>query len=404
MTPRIRPPSLVVWSLFCWALSSCTSLLGNDFSIAADDAGAAGGAGLPQEGGPSSGGGECAVGQVEPCYEGPAATEGVGPCRRGARTCDATTRTFGACEGQTLPAPAEDCTRAGDENCDGSESDGCPCAPVGAEQPCNQHAGLDGVGLCRAGAQLCETTGWSACAGGVAPAARDCSSPADGDCNGTPDNAIDAACQCAVGSSRPCDEHPGLDGVGPCRAGSQSCAAGTPPSTSAYGTCGGAVGPAADDCEADGADLDCNRVRGDGRDCFKNLYVYGSAPAYSCQLAPADRPLLFLADQDDPAGVPAGFALITQFKIFRAGGGSKTAIFRCFNAADNFFFTGYSGCGGGSVEQRLLGYVSNVNGGEGWVALAEFFGKNFGPTGTMRSDDPLCCPGNCNLQQRFVLK
>ncbi|HEU4533859.1 MAG TPA: hypothetical protein VFS00_07060, partial [Polyangiaceae bacterium] len=251
-------------------------------------------------------------------------------------------------------------------------------------------------GTCRVGTRSCLPDGKAGpCEGAVAPGAEDCSTEeVDEDCDGSPNN----GCPCSpIGETRACDEHPGLDGVGRCLAGSQTCG------DDGWSGCQGAIAPAADDCEADGADLDCNGVRGDGATCTQNVYVYVSTDAYSCSLTPPNRPLIYLADQDDPAGAPAGYTLATQFKAFREGGGAKTAIFRCFNSVDNFHFTGYSACTG-SVQQRLLGYVSNLDGGEGWVAAAEFFGKDFGPTGVMRSDDPLCCPDNCGVQPRFILK
>ena len=61
----------------------------------------------------------CVPAAVEPCYEGPAGTEGVGLCAAGTHTCDALGTSWGACEAQVLPT-AEDCAQPGDEDCDGS--------------------------------------------------------------------------------------------------------------------------------------------------------------------------------------------------------------------------------------------------------------------------------------------
>jgi len=52
------------------------------------------------------------------CYDGPAATENVGPCMSGKKLCNEDGMAFGACEGQVLPA-AEVCGNMLDENCDG---------------------------------------------------------------------------------------------------------------------------------------------------------------------------------------------------------------------------------------------------------------------------------------------
>jgi hypothetical protein len=236
------------------------------------------------------------------------------------------------------------------------------------------------------------------------PRPRDCASPLDNDCDGRPDNTIDQACQCVPGSSRACNAHPGRDGVGPCRAGMQTCLAGNPPVTSAYGTCTGDVGPVADDCAADGPDRDCDGIKGNGATCTKNVYVYGSQP-FACGTPQTSWPAdLYLLDDDDPGGVPAGHRLISQFRIFRQASGTKLALYRCLNFTDNFHFTGYSACSSDSQSQRLLGYISTLNGGAGWSRLAEFFGRNFGPTGVIRSDVPQCCGPNCNPGNYYTLK
>lgn len=58
------------------------------------------------------------------------------------------------------------------------------------------------------------------------PGPRDCTSEADNDCDGRPDNVFDDVCACLPGAVEPCDEHPGLDGRGPCRAGTRRCVPG----------------------------------------------------------------------------------------------------------------------------------------------------------------------------------
>ncbi len=62
----------------------------------------------------------------EACYEGPAATEGVGACAPGMRRCSY--GDFGPCEGQVLPE-TESCDRA-DNDCDGETDEGCPPGDV----------------------------------------------------------------------------------------------------------------------------------------------------------------------------------------------------------------------------------------------------------------------------------
>lgn len=63
----------------------------------------------------------------------------------------------------------------------------------------------------------------------------------------------DSALTCAVGATRPCNGHP-EDGIGACRAGTQSCAFGT------WTVCAGDIGPSAETCDA--VDKNCNGIPG----------------------------------------------------------------------------------------------------------------------------------------------
>jgi hypothetical protein len=60
----------------------------------------------------------CTPGQMQPCYQGPPGTEGVGTCKGGAQTCNAAGTSWGPCVGQVLPQP-EMCNSTQDLNCDG---------------------------------------------------------------------------------------------------------------------------------------------------------------------------------------------------------------------------------------------------------------------------------------------
>lgn len=324
-----------------------------------------------------------------------------GQCKAGKRTCVGDKPS--ACVGVVAPAP-EDCTTTTiDEDCDGSPTNGCPCAPLNGVQPCDVHPGLDGKGICKAGSQTCQTGGWSKCTGGTGPAARDCLSSEDNDCSGTPDNTVDpTVCKCQVtGLEVPCNTHPGKDGVGVCKAGSQKCN-GTSTSTS-YGACTGDVGPSAEDCTVSSGDLDCDGIKGNGAGCTVTVTVFIKPAPYLCGSAASSWPQLYLADALDVAVVPAAYVAMTTFKLFANGGAQKVDLHRCYNATGGYYFIGYGGCSGGT-DQRLLGYASAVNGGTGWVELAEFFGTNFSPTGAIRVDDPKCCTGNCSPTGRYTLK
>ncbi|MBI5499377.1 MAG: hypothetical protein HY907_03980 [Deltaproteobacteria bacterium] len=61
----------------------------------------------------------CAAGETFACYEGPAATEGVGPCTAGTRAC-VDGHLAAACDGQVLPAALESCGDGIDNDCNGA--------------------------------------------------------------------------------------------------------------------------------------------------------------------------------------------------------------------------------------------------------------------------------------------
>lgn len=176
----------------------------------------------------------------------------VGNCAKGTETCAA--GQWGACS--VTKQTSDSCTVAGDDaNCNGTANEGCPCV-TGATRPCGPQIAQ---GICKQGTQTCANETWGTCLNAVYAAARDCSSSADNDCDGKPDNTIDTMCTCAVGTTQACNTHPGHDGKGPCKAGSQKCVVGSV-GTSAWNTCTGAVGPAgADTCDS-GNDANCDGI------------------------------------------------------------------------------------------------------------------------------------------------
>jgi hypothetical protein len=108
-----------------------------------------------------------------------------------------------------------------------------------------------------AGPIVCEPTG-----------PRDCNSDFDHDCDGQPDSVLDAVCVCKPGTVEPCDEHPGIDGQGQCRAGARTCIIGEGNLTSNWGACEGSVAPSGQDsCTVTGDDSDCNGAPNTGCAC-----------------------------------------------------------------------------------------------------------------------------------------
>ncbi|MDC3953541.1 SBBP repeat-containing protein [Polyangium jinanense] len=121
---------------------------GSGGTAGAGGAGGTGGtAGAGGMGGTGGGGVMCAPGETRPCYSGPAATEGVGLCKAGTEVCGDNGMEWSTCEGQVVPASAENCSLPGDEDCNGlGDADEAVCCT---------------------------------------PTFDDCTTPADEDCDGT---------------------------------------------------------------------------------------------------------------------------------------------------------------------------------------------------------------------------
>ncbi|WP_437968759.1 hypothetical protein WMF04_05440 [Sorangium sp. So ce260] len=97
---------------------SCGALLGiHDVTEDQQPGGGGGGGGPDQVGGGGGGSSPCEPGQPVACYDGEPATRDLGQCKSGTRPCG---DEAAPCEGQVLPAAAEDCAARGDEDCDGS--------------------------------------------------------------------------------------------------------------------------------------------------------------------------------------------------------------------------------------------------------------------------------------------
>lgn len=121
-----RPARFLSLLVVTIALPSCGLLLGLDEyappyckphgeGVPPDCEPFVGGAG---SGGAGGGPTACEPGTSLECYDGPAATKGVGACKAGAKTCSAEGTSDGACEGQVQP-DVESCAGTEDESCDG---------------------------------------------------------------------------------------------------------------------------------------------------------------------------------------------------------------------------------------------------------------------------------------------
>lgn len=209
----------------------------------------------------------CAPGSVEPCDDHPG-LDGRGQCQPGVRACvlgaGNVSSDWGVCEGSVGPGAQDSCAVEGDDtDCDGTNNGGCPCIE-GETRPCGPETD---DGICQRGSQSCVNGTFASCVGAVFAAPRDCGSSLDNDCDGRPDDTVDDFCTCVIGSVRACGAHPGRDGNGPCRAGSQTCEGRANDTTSTYGTCTGSVGPALQDTCAVGNDANCNGLPNEGCAC-----------------------------------------------------------------------------------------------------------------------------------------
>jgi hypothetical protein len=200
------------------------------------------------------------------CTDGSFTLPGVGACRAGKKTCGAD-GVFSACKGVVGKQPAESCANNLDDDCDGAVNNGCTCSP-GETKPC----GVSAVGICQMGMQSCGMAAtWGPCQNAIFPAARDCASAADNDCNGTVDSA-EARCQCdmtaAIGSTARCSS--GLAGI--CANGSKTCQANG--SNAVWSGCRSPA-PQARNCGS-GLDNDCNGL-GDNQEtpCKCGIYFVG---------------------------------------------------------------------------------------------------------------------------------
>jgi hypothetical protein len=148
----------------------------------------------------------------------------VGACRPGAQAC--ADGRLGACEGAIGPI-AEECN-AIDDDCDGATDEALM-------RDCGSTAGE-----CRMGRSICEAGAWLACEGSVEPMPETCNA-ADDDCDGTIDESLSRACGIATGA---------------CELGLEACVDGV------YAECSGAIGPAVESCND--ADDDCDGAIDEG--------------------------------------------------------------------------------------------------------------------------------------------
>ena len=191
---------------------------------------------------------------------------GMGVCTPGVQTCvdQAGAWIWSACTGGTPPSD-EICADGLDNDCDGSEDNGCACDEH--SRPC----GLN-VGICHAGVQNCINEFWTACDGARAPEDEVCNG-LDDDC----DQLTDEGCECLDGQFEACGSN-----LGECSQGSRHCIRGH------WDPCDGETPPSSELC--DGRDNDCD---GEYDEDFLDLLSACSAGVGICA-----RPGAMVCSQD----------------------------------------------------------------------------------------------------------
>ena len=187
---------------------------------------------------------------------------------------------------------------AGDGNSGGagaSKPKFCDTTPVGETAACSEmpdgaainFPGGSPQGVCALGAKTCKSDGsFGPCMGAVAPAATDCSTKTDTNCDGTPDQ--DQCGACGPGDTQYCYDGPdGTKDVGTCMQGTQVCQHDASGAGYVWGPCAGEVTPATNDSCDMGNDATCNSmpnegcdcIDGDTSDCGSKLHLLGNCAA-----------------------------------------------------------------------------------------------------------------------------
>ena len=210
----------------------------------------------------------------------------TGICATGRLSC---TDGSATCEGATLPASSDGCTGgepALDDDCDGAIDQDCtePCTD-GATRTCyTGPAPAAGRGICDVGMQTCTGGTWSVCSGSVLPGVERCDNPGtDDDCNGVVDDipgegraCLDESAMgvCRAGATM-CDSSGALSCVTPTPAAMELC-------DGRDDDCDGAVDESFDFMTDEDHCGDCATSCGIGRTCCSGACVDTDRDTASC--------------------------------------------------------------------------------------------------------------------------
>ncbi|MBX3273055.1 MAG: hypothetical protein KF729_22520 [Sandaracinaceae bacterium] len=313
--------------------------------------------------------------------------EGTRVCREGALIC-AVSR-----------FPTEETCNGLDDDCDGTV-DGlapAPCYPPETDG-CVETAGrFECLGLCRAGAAVCEGGALGECAAFVTPVEEVCGAvPArDDDCDGT----IDEGCAC--GDDQPCYGGPeGTQGVGVCAGGTQRCVGGM-----LAPTCEDQVLPSAETCANPDADDDCNGITDDivglgapceaagvmGRCRMGRRGCDGAAPEPVCIPAAAMAEQCNGQDDDCDGSTDEGFDLSSDEANCGSCGHACGAEERCCGGACVDPRTSAAHCGACALEGGVSCGAGDVC-CNGTCAESASCGSCMSDCAALGQD---CCRGSC---------
>jgi hypothetical protein len=215
-----------------------------------------------------------------------------------------------------LPIDADTVDAMRTISCDPSAGDqqGCGCTPASGPRACfSGDPSQRNVGVCKDGSQDCPGSGefsmYGECTGETLPGGENCTNGLDDNCDGKvdcadPTCATDPACNtgCTNGQTRACYDGPsGTLDVGTCKAGTQTCANNTWPST-----CPGETLPGTEDC-ASPNDVNCNHLPG----CF-DLFACLTAPACQTQCQTTKPECVCPKGEGDVATCPDGMVGISM--------------------------------------------------------------------------------------------
>jgi hypothetical protein len=204
----------------------------------------------------------CTPGETQPCYTGPAGTEGVGVCQVGQRQCFGSRESrpfWGACTGEVVPV-SESCDNL-DNDCNGQVDDGNPGGGVACS--------TGQLGVCTQGTTTC-SGGTLVCAANT-PASPEICDGKDNDCDGQSDEGN-------PGGGASCST--GLPGI--CSAGKMMCQSGGL-------TCVQSRQPVAEDCNTS-ADDDCDGQVNEGCNTDQmGSFYYSASNTYSATRNTTDR-------------------------------------------------------------------------------------------------------------------